>query len=100
MSAVLLTVAVLVTRSAAEIGGLVGEGGWRMPISGVLAAGAYGLVLAAARLGPIGLVAGLREMSVIFGGLAGWLILGEPLGSRRALAAVGVAFGVVLLMVS
>lgn len=99
ISAVLLTVAVLVARSAAAISDLVGEGGWRMAISGALAAGAYGLVLTAARFGPIGLVAGLRETSVIFGGLAGWLILGERLGSRRTLAAAGVAFGAVLLMV-
>jgi drug/metabolite transporter (DMT)-like permease len=71
---------------------------WQMLASGVLAIGAYGLVLTAARLGPIGLVAALRETSVVFEALAGWLILDERLGGRRTLAAIGVAVGGALLL--
>jgi drug/metabolite transporter (DMT)-like permease len=44
-------------------------------------------------------VAALRETSVVFGALAGWRLLGEPLGGTRVAAAAVIAAGVVLLMV-
>ena len=58
---------------------------------------AYTLVLAAARIAPLGLVSAVRETSVIFGALAGWLILREPLGSRRLIAALAIAAGLALV---
>jgi drug/metabolite transporter (DMT)-like permease len=95
--AVLSTVAVFLTRSRSLLVELVRGNGIRMLVSGSLAIGAYGLVLAAARLGPIGLVASLRETSAIFGTLFGWLVLREPFGPRRTVSAVGVALGGALL---
>lgn len=97
--AFLTTVALLLTRSKRLVIELVRTNGIRMLVSGSLAIGAYGLVLIAARLGPIGLVAGLRETSVVFGAMFGWLVLKEPLGSRRTASAVGVALGGALLLI-
>lgn len=97
--AVLSTVAVFLTRPRSLIVELVRGNSARMLMSGSLAIGAYGLVLIAARLGPIGLVASLRETSVIFGTLFGWLVLKEPLGSRRTASAIGVALGAALLLI-
>lgn len=99
LSAVLMTGAVLLRRPRQVMTGLVRAHGLRMAVSGVLAIGAYGLVLTAARFGPIGLVAALRETSVVFGALAGWLLLSEPLGARRTVTALGVAVGALLLLV-
>ncbi len=98
ISTVLLTGAVLIRRPKRLVLELVRAHGFRMGASGVLSIAAYGLVLSAVRLGPVGLVAALRETSVVLGALAGWLVLGEPLGVRRTLSGLGVALGVVLLL--
>lgn len=98
VSAVLITAAVLVVRRPAAVLEQVRGPAPSMAASGLLSIGAYGLVMTAARLGPIGLVAALRETSVVFGALAGWVVLGERLGRRRTIAAVGVALGAALLL--
>ena len=45
----------------------------------------------------MGLVAAVRESSVIIGALAGVLILKEPFGRRRLTGAIGVVLGIVVL---
>ena len=60
---------------------------------------AYSMVLAAARLAPVGYVASLRESSVILGAGAGWLFLHERLGRARLGSALVVTAGLVLLIV-
>lgn len=65
--------------------------------AGALNIGAYSLVLFAATLAPVGLVAAVRETSVIFGTLAGVLILKEPFARRRLTGAAVVAAGVIAL---
>lgn len=75
----------------------VREAGWKAPIGGVLAAGAYSMVLWAYANGPVAPVAALRETSVVMAALIGALRLGEPFGLRRVLAAVVVVLGVGLL---
>jgi drug/metabolite transporter (DMT)-like permease len=60
---------------------------------------AYCLVLAGARLAPVGYVAALRESSVVLGAGAGWLFLHERLGRARLVSAAVVAGGLVLLIV-
>lgn len=71
---------------------------WRRQLGGGIASViAYTLVLAAARLAPLGLVSAVRETSVVIGALAGWLVLREPLGRRRLAAAVAIAAGLMLL---
>ena len=67
-------------------------------LSGLFLTTAYGLVLVAARLAPIGYVATLRESSVVLGAVFGWLLLGEEFGRRRFVSSVIVAAGLVALV--
>lgn len=66
-------------------------------IAGLLSVVAYAIVVWAMSRGSMAIVASLRETSVIFGVLIGAVLLGEPFGRRRALAATLVAAGVVAL---
>jgi len=69
-------------------------------IGGVLSVTAYGVVLYAKTIAPIGAVSAVRESSVIIAALIGVLVFGErPWGGRIA-AAVVVAAGVVMLAAS
>ncbi len=64
---------------------------------GVISALAYGLVIYANSLAPLGMVSTLRETSVIFAALIGVVILHERPWKRRVVASVVVAVGVMLL---
>lgn len=77
------------------------RGAWgRYALGGVLTTLAYSMVLAAGRLAPTGYVAALRESSVVFGALAGWLLLDEQLGRARLASSGVVAAGLVVLVVA
>ena len=64
---------------------------------GVMAVVAYSIVLWSMSRANMASVAAVRETSVIFAALIGTRLLGEPFGTRRALASVGVAAGIALL---
>lgn len=64
---------------------------------GIVALVAYGAVVAAFALGPAGPIIALRETSVVFAALIGWLFLGEKLTSRRVVACAVVAAGAICL---
>ena len=64
---------------------------------GLLSALAYGLVLYAKTLAPLGIVSAFRETSVIFAALIGVLWFGEGPAKRRLTAGIVVAVGIVLL---
>lgn len=66
-------------------------------VGGVLALCAYGLVIWAMSLAPMGAVSALRETSVIFAALIGTLLLKERFGRLRLSAAVAVAAGIMLM---
>lgn len=66
-------------------------------VGGMISALAYGLVLYAKTLAPLGIVSALRETSVIFAAMIGVLLMGEGPAARRILAAAIVAAGVILL---
>lgn len=70
---------------------------WKALGGGLVAMIAYGAVIAAFALGPPGPITALRETSVIFAVLIGWLFLGEALTLRRILACVVVSTGAILL---
>ena len=75
--------------------------GWRSQLlAGSASVLAYALVLAAARISPLGLVSALRETSVLFGALGGWLILKEAMGAKRLRGAVLIAAGIVTLVIA
>jgi drug/metabolite transporter (DMT)-like permease len=65
----------------------------RAAVAGLLSLLAYGLILWAMERAPMGPVSALRETSVVFAALLGWLFLGQPLGLRRALACTVIAWG-------
>ena len=57
------------------------------------------MVLVAVRRAPVGYVTMLRESSVVLGALIGWLVLAEPMGSRRVVSSAVVLAGLVALVV-
>jgi drug/metabolite transporter (DMT)-like permease len=67
---------------------------------GMISALAYGLVLYAKTLAPLGIVSALRETSVIFAAMIGVLLMGEGPAGRRILAALIVAAGIMLLTIA
>ncbi len=66
-------------------------------VGGVISGTAYGLVLYAKTLAPLGVVSALRETSVIFAAMIGVLWFGEGPKGNRLLAAVIVAVGIILI---
>jgi drug/metabolite transporter (DMT)-like permease len=72
----------------------------RVVAGGIASVVAYSMVLAAARLAPVGYVASLRESSVVLAAGAGWLLLHERLGRTRMVSALVVTAGLVLLVAS
>jgi drug/metabolite transporter (DMT)-like permease len=71
----------------------------RLLVGGAASAGAYLLVMVAARTTPLGLVAGLRETSAGIGVLAGYAFLGERVTRQHAIAvAVAVVGGIAIAM--
>jgi drug/metabolite transporter (DMT)-like permease len=70
---------------------------WRGAIGGVIANTGYGIAIYALVLGPMAHVAALRETSVLFGALMGTLLLGEPFGVRRVVAAAIIVSGLALM---
>ncbi|QFU92849.1 EamA family transporter [Amycolatopsis sp. YIM 10] len=67
---------------------------------GVFSPVAYLLVLFAMRLAPVSLVAPARELSIVLGGLAGWLVLGEADPVRRVLGSCVVLAGITAIAVA
>jgi drug/metabolite transporter (DMT)-like permease len=90
---------VLIRRRPALIVRSMRAEGWKHLLAGSASALAYVLVLAAARLAPLGVVAALRETSVLFGVVAGWAVLGEPSAPRRLRGAGLIAAGLIVLVV-
>lgn len=58
---------------------------------------AYGIVIYAMSVAPMGAVSALRETSVLFAALIGYLFLGESLTILRLLACVAIAAGTVMI---
>lgn len=87
-------------RSAHAVTSVLRVEWWRHLLGGASAVAAYGLVLAAARLAPLGLVSAFRETSVLFGTVGGWLILGEPDARRRLWGASLIAVGLGVLVLA
>jgi drug/metabolite transporter (DMT)-like permease len=67
---------------------------------GVLSPLAYLLVLYALRIAPVSLVAPARELSIVLGGLAAWLVLGEQHAVRRLAGSLIVLSGIAAIAVA
>lgn len=70
---------------------------WLGFFGGVVSGAAYGLVLYAKTLAPLGIVSALRETSVIFAAMIGVMWFGEGPKRNRLLAAAIVAIGIMLI---
>ena len=72
--------------------------GWRLAIgAGSLALASYAIALWAMTEAPIGLVAALRETSVLFAAILGAALFGEPFGPKRWVA-LGLIVGGILVL--
>lgn len=70
---------------------------WGMgSLAAMLSYGAYAIAVWAMTVAPIALVTALRETSILFGVLIGWLMFGETMDRGKALAALLIVTGVVL----
>jgi drug/metabolite transporter (DMT)-like permease len=96
---VVLTVAIVGSGRTGRLGPALRREWRRFLVGGVCSTLAYSMVLAGARLAPVGYVAALRESSVVLGAGAGWLFLHERLGRARLASALVVTAGLVLLIV-
>ncbi len=68
-------------------------------VGGLVAFFSFGAVMLATRLDKVGEAAVLRETSVVFAALLGWLMLGEGVGPRRLALIALIAAGAVLVEV-
>lgn len=73
------------------------RGWWRGAVGGAIATLGYGIAIWALAAGPIAHVAAVRESSVLFAAVMGALLLGEPLGTLRIVAAGVIVAGLVLM---
>jgi drug/metabolite transporter (DMT)-like permease len=70
---------------------------WRMgAFASAASYGAYAVSIWAMTFAPIAVVAALRETSILFAVLIGWLVFGERMTGEKALAAAIIVAGVIL----
>ncbi|MEV6608751.1 DMT family transporter [Kutzneria sp. NPDC051319] len=60
----------------------------------------YLLVLYALQMAPVSLVAPARELSIVFGGLAAWRLLGEAQAARRLIGSLVVLAGIAAIAIA
>jgi drug/metabolite transporter (DMT)-like permease len=95
---VLLLTPLMLARHAWAKMADVGRRHWRrIGLIGLCNYAAYGLALTAYALAPIAYVGAVREVSIVFAALAGWLWLGEPFGLVRTLGALVVCGGILIV---
>ncbi|MDQ2066081.1 DMT family transporter [Xinfangfangia sp. CPCC 101601] len=78
----------------------ISRSGWsRGAMAGAASLGSYGVAVWAMTKAPIAMVGALRETSILFAMLMGWLIFHEPMSRDKALAGGLILLGVVLMQV-
>ena len=81
-------------------GSAIWRGRWKTGLAalgGVTSLAAYGIVIFAMTRAPMGSVSALRETSVLFAVLLGWMFFGETLTARRIVSALVIALGALCL---
>jgi drug/metabolite transporter (DMT)-like permease len=95
-TAVLLLAWMLAVRGTIFIADV--RSGWVFALgAGGLSLASYAIALWAMTLAPIGLVAALRETSVLFAAILGTVLFGESFGSKRWLALGLIVVGIIVL---
>lgn len=92
---ILFAVGMVALKGRGVLGG--GARAWTTGAAASVASyGAYAISVWAMTVAPIALVAALRETSILFAVLIGWLIFGERMTPNKALAAALIVGGVIL----
>jgi drug/metabolite transporter (DMT)-like permease len=73
------------------------EQGFRLPLMGLLGVSAYLLAVLAYSIAPLSYSGAVREVSVVFGALAGWWFLKERLGALRVMGAAVIFAGILII---
>jgi drug/metabolite transporter (DMT)-like permease len=71
--------------------------GFRLPLMGILGVSAYLLAVLAYSMAPLSYSGAVREVSVVFGALAGWWFLKEQMGPLRVLGAIVIFAGILTI---
>lgn len=71
--------------------------GFRLPLMGILGVSAYLLAVLAYSIAPLSYSGAVREVSVVFGALAGWLFLKEKMGAMRVFGAIVIFAGILII---
>ena len=71
----------------------------RVPLAGVLGVLAYLMAVFAYSIAPLSYAGAVREVSVVFGALAGWWFLKEKMGGIRLLGAIIIFAGIMVIAV-
>lgn len=71
----------------------------RVPLAGVLGVLAYLMAVFSYSIAPLSYAGSIREVSVVFGALAGWWFLKEKMGGIRLLGAFVIFVGIVVIAV-
>lgn len=71
--------------------------GIRLPLMGILGVSAYLLAVLAYSMAPLSYSGAIREVSVVFGALAGWWFLNERMGVLRVLGALVIFAGILVI---
>lgn len=82
-----------------RVGPLLRSEGWQGVLAGLTSLISFGAALLALRLAPVGVVSALRETSVVFGMMIAAFVLREHVNQRRAVGAVVIAAGAILIVV-
>jgi drug/metabolite transporter (DMT)-like permease len=69
----------------------------RLPLTGALGISAYLLAVWAYSIAPLSYAGAVREVSVVFGALAGWLFLKEKMGIMRVIGAAVIFVGILVI---
>ncbi len=72
----------------------------QIAVIAVMTLAAYSLVLRAFQIAPVSYAGAAREVGIVFGALAGWLLLGEQFGGIRTAGAALVFAGILVLAVA
>jgi drug/metabolite transporter (DMT)-like permease len=99
LTAILLTPAILARYGARAVVAEWRTNWPRIVLVGVATMFAYIFVLQAYRIASVSYAGAIREISVVFGALAGWLWLGEGFGLPRTLGAVLIFLGILVIAV-
>jgi len=71
----------------------------RVPLAGVLGVLAYLMAVFSYSIAPLSYAGSIREVSVVFGALAGWWFLKEKMGGIRLLGAIVIFTGIVIIAI-